>query len=732
MGDAFNPYSHWLKLPPQRWKPTYYEILGIDRAEKDKDTIIAIGKKLYSEIKAAPLVGREKEHKALLSEIEEAVRTFASNSKRKAYDDHLNPAVGDSNADTKLLGKVPTALAAPAAPIPMPMTSQAAPSAASTQGTQPAAKPKSAFAMPPMAAPALASAPVALPASIQPVGIQPANIQPVAAPRPIAAPISVPVAQPIVSVNKSDGPPALAIRTQTSAKSLSAATADRHLKERARQNSIFIAMSLGGILLVGSLGFVFRNEIGRAIASAPATPPEGSGESPTKSTTIKKPETESPPNSGGETRPTIPPTTGLETPPEMSPEPKPEMKPEAPPEPKPETPPETPPEPKPESTPPPAPVVFTAENAAKLKSHCEAIVSALKSRNAAAAATELESAEALATPPEAKSKIDQLATIAGPYRAFWTAFDEAWKALKAGDEVAVGASTKVKVVSINETEIEIEIGANKRKQTKDMLSTGLLMGLVRSKLDLDSADGKLALAIFHLTDKSGNAEEGGKLLADASASGLNPENVKALLETPFDFASQITGAPTSESPPTETPATTTPPAESAPMVDSAALIKKLRAALTSRDMAAATKLAAEIEKLSTAPGANPKLAAEAQLAIYTSHFWSYVEKGIASFKGTEEIMVNDEVALVIEAGKNKLVCRIRGKRTEYNLQNIPAPLALAIVDITADKTTADYDLSRGALFLTQKDALVEKAKEAFESAKAKGAAVADLLLTLIP
>lgn len=731
MGDAFNPYSHWLKLPPQRWKPTYYEILGIERGEKDKDTIIAVGKKLYAEIKAAPLAGREKEHRALLSEIEEAVRTFASNSKRKAYDDHLNPAVGDSNADTKLLGKVPTALAAPAAPIPMPMSSQAAPSAASTQGAQPAAKPKSAFAMPPMAAPALASAPAALPASIQPVAIQP-----VAAPRPIATSISMPVAQPVVSVTKSDGPPALAIRTQTSAKSLSAATADRHRQERARQNSILIAMSLGGILLVGSLGVIFRGEIAKAIASAPATPPESNGESPTKTTTIKKPDAESPPSDGGEAKPIIPSATGQDTPPEMTSDSKPEMKPEMPPETKPETPPvsnpetkpEIKPEPKPETTPPPAPMVFTAENAAKLKSHCEAIITALKSRNAASAATELESAETLATPPEAKSKIDQLATIVGPYRAFWTAFDEAWKALKAGDDVAVGASTKVKVVSITETEIEIEIGANKRKQTKDTLSTGLLLGLVRTKLDLDTPDGKLALAIFHLTDKSGNADEGGKLLAEASTSGLNPENVKALLETPFEFASLVTDSSPPVTQPTETPPITDAPSNS----DVEELVKKLRAALTSRNMPAATKLAAEIEKLSTAPGASPKLAAEAQLATYTGHFWSYVEKGIASFKGTEEIMVNDEVALVIEAGKNKLVCRIRGKRTEYNLQNIPAPLALAIVEMTADKTSADYELSRGALFFTQKDAPVEKAKEAWESAKSKGAEAADLLLTLIP
>ena len=711
MGDAFNPYSHWLKLPPQRWKPTYYEILGIERGEQDKDTIIAVGKKLYAEIKAAPLVGREKEHRALLSEIEEAVRTFASNSKRKAYDDHLNPAVGDSNADTKLLGKVPTALAAPAAPILMPMSGQAAPSAASTQETQPASKPKSAFAMPPMAAPALAAAPATLPASIQPVSLQPANTQPVAAPRPVVAPIAMPLttpaAQPIVLVTQSGGPPALAIRPQGTSKSLAAATADRHRQERSRQNSILIAMSLGGIILVGGLGVVFRGEIAKAIASAPSVPPESNGPAPTKTTTLnnlnnKTPETESPPDNGPET----PLEMNPETTPEIKPGMEPEKKPEAPPETKPETPPETKPEMKPEAkpeeksetTPSPAPIVFTAENAAKLKSHCEAIVTALESRNPAAAASELESAATLATPPEAKSRVDQLATIVGPYRAFWTAFDEGWKALKSGDEVAVGTSTKVKVVSITETEIEIEIGANKRKQTKDMLSTGLLMGLVRAKLDVDTPDGKLALAMFHLTDKSGNAEEGGKLLAEASTAGLNPENVKALLETPFEFASLVTDSSPPVTQPSETPPTTDPQATA----DAAALIKKLRAALTSRNLPLATELSAEMEKLSKTQGANPKLAAEVQLATYTSHFWSNVEKGIASFKGTEEIMVNDEIALVIEASKNKLVCRIRGKRTEYTLQNIPAPLALAIVDMTADKTSADYDLSRGAAFLYSK------------------------------
>ncbi len=693
MGDAFNPYSHWLKLPPQRWKPTYYEILGIERSAKDKDEIIARGKKLYAEVKAAPLVGREKEQKALLSEIEEAVRTFASNSKRADYDSHLDPAIGESNADTKpietkLRAAVPTALGAAKVPKPDEPAFSLSP--------RPSA-PLSTFSMPPMALPS--SAP-SIPSSVQTAP----SARPVA--RPNTTPIQASTANGVVAtplIQKGVGP----------AKSTAAASVERHRKTQARNNSILIAMSGGCVLLVVILAVLFRGQIANALASNTPKPPiEESGPNIEKVINAVKP-TDSKPN---ETKPvTNPPLeTVPETKPEMKPEPAPETKPEMKPEVKPE----------PEPTPPPMPITFTAEEAAKLKVHCEAILVAIKTRDAAKAASELEQAEALAKPPGAKATIESLATIVGPFRAFWGAFDEAWKSLKQGDEVAVGASTKVKVVSISETELEIETASGKRKQTRESISTGLLIALVRTKLDPATPDGKLALGVFHLLDKSGNAEEGAKLLGEVNATSLTPDLIKSILAEKFDFASQVTGA---------TPTEATPPPKTAPSNDATqSLVDKLRTALRDRNLTEAAKLEAELMKVAEMPDAKPELAAEVQLSKYATQFWNLVSKGIDTFEGTEEIQIGDEVIVVIEKAKNKLICRVRGKRTEYTVKDMPVAVALAVAEKTSDKSSAAFDLAKGAVYFTQKVPEASKAKEAWEAAKGKGAAAAELLLILTP
>jgi hypothetical protein len=721
MGDVFNPYSHWLKLPPQRWKPTYYEILGIDRNQTDKDAIIAIGKKLYAEVKAAPLAGREKEQRALLAEIEAAVRTFASNTKRAEYDSHLEPAIGDDHSgepvETKLQATVPTALLSPKAP--------SAPAKPSVEPLSDGLDQKSKFAMPPMAVPA---AKPAIPISAQPL---PQAINSVAD-MPVAKPIAV---APVVVSPVAVATPLMSVRKEGAAKSLAAATAARHRQQQSKQNMILIAMSLGGILLMGMLGFVFRGEIQKALARAPSSPADvdsgnniervvntrPSGE---KSGTSNTSDPDGPPVSDADSGENKPGTSDpsevkpngemnpIEAEPEKSPMPSPEMKPDA------------------EPTPPAAPIVFTAAESAQLKGHCEAIIAALKSRDFAKATAELEAAELLAKPASVKESIEKLAAVVGSFRAFWHAYEEGWKALKVGDEIAVGASTKVKITELGENEIEIETASGKRKQSRESLSIGLLLAIVRTKLDLATPDGKLALGVFHLLDKAGNAEEGAKLLEEVNSNAVSAASVKELLAAKYDFASEVTGMAPSESTPDSNPETA--PVTSPANVDSKELVSKLRLAQSDRKFDEAKKASDDLAKIAAMPGADPSLAAEVELAKYSAQFWTLVSKGMATFSGTEEIMVGDELIVVIEKTPKTLICRIRGRRSEFTLENMPAALALAIADMTSDKSAAGYDLAVGAMHFTKKPSDAKKAKECWEAARAKSAKSADLLLTLMP
>jgi preprotein translocase subunit YajC len=685
MGDAFDPYTHWLSLPTQRWKPTYYEILGIERSQRDKDAIISKGKKLYAEVKAKPFAGKEKEHKVLLAEIEEAVRTFASNTKRAEYDSHLAPAIGET-ADAKLQAAVPTALAAPKVPVAsQPETTK-----------EKAAGAPSSFAMPPMALTTVAA--MATPDSER-------------LPQSVSRPVAKAIAKSVTKSSEGAAVP-LVIRTDGGmTKSLAAASAERHRRNQAKQRSFMIALSIGGILLLGGLGFMFRDQIGKSLVSTPPPPPDDPSStnvkpvasSPEKGAPTPAENVEPPNRTGGE----------VEGNPELKPDPILETK---PPTPESQPPPASDP-------PPPTPVTFSAEEAKTLAQRCQEIVAAIKSRNAAKAAEELEKAQVLAKPEGAKATVEQLAGIVGPFRAFWKAFDEAFTSLKVGDEISISATTKAKVASVSETELEIETAAGKRKQARDSLSTGLLLALVRSKLDANSPDGKLALGVFHVVDKSGNAEEGAKLLSEANASSVSVEGIKSILAAKFDFASQVTGG---EVMPAEMPAEM-PSSGSADEV-----IKSLRTALRDRNLQQMEKLQTELEKLAAAPDAKPNLAAEVELARYTQQFWGLAAKGMDSFQGLEEIKVGDEIIVVVEKGRSKLVCRVRGKRTEYTIKDIPPGLALAVVEMTSNKNSTSFKLAKGALYFTNKTPDLAKAKDAWLAAQAQGAKAADRLLTLTP
>lgn len=688
MGDAFNPYSHWLKLKPQRWKPTYYDLLGLDRSVVDNEAIVARGKQLYSQVKASPVEGKDKEQRALLAEIEEAVRTLTSHTRRAEYDAALAPAEGEdaqTSSEEQLLAAAPTALAPPKVPRG---------GAVPTSPNSPVATPTEASSslLPP------AAAPVALPTAIP-------SATPISS--PTAAP--VPVAVPVITT----APQIRPVAASTGAKSLAAATAERLQREKARQRSFLIALSAGGAALILILGLIFRGEISRAFTAAPPPPREESSENNLKKQVgvVAEQSTRT-----SLSRPQPSPVEPPIDPPEMENDaPAPPTMEESEPAPEPTPPPASMPS---EDAPPPPkpPLNFTQADAETLAAHCREALAAMKARDRAKVAAALEQAQAIDAPENVKTSIERLAQVAGPWLAFWSAFDEAYAALKVDDEIAVGASTKVKVTKVTETELEIETAAGKRKQSRDSLPMGLFLGLVRSKLDLDSNEGKLALAMFHLVDERGNAEEGKKLLSEANAAALSAELVAAVLESKFDFLAETSVSAMEEEEPTG---------------DASA--EQLRMALRERRLDVAARLA---EQLAPQAAENRAIAAERELARHATRFWDLVREQFGRFKGTEEIELGDNVVVVIEASAERIVLRDRGQRKEYTLANLPPPLALAIAEQASQKDSPEFALAEGAFYFTSTPPDVEKAhaawKRAEESGSPEAAENAALLLQLAP
>jgi len=104
---AFDPYYHWLGIPPREQPPNHYRLLGVELFETNSDVIDSAAERQIRHVRSFQAGQHSRQSQQLLNELARARVTLADATKKAAYDAELRQ---------KLDAAKPAAPAAPAPP----------------------------------------------------------------------------------------------------------------------------------------------------------------------------------------------------------------------------------------------------------------------------------------------------------------------------------------------------------------------------------------------------------------------------------------------------------------------------------------------------------------------------------------------------------------------------------------------------------------------------------------
>ena len=116
MADAFDPYYHWLGIPPEQQPPDCYRLLGLRMFEDNPDVIQAAADRQMGHLRTYQSGRHSGESQRLLNEVAAARVCLLNADKKGAYDARLRAQMPPT----------PTAGLPVAAPIPLPVVTPAA------------------------------------------------------------------------------------------------------------------------------------------------------------------------------------------------------------------------------------------------------------------------------------------------------------------------------------------------------------------------------------------------------------------------------------------------------------------------------------------------------------------------------------------------------------------------------------------------------------------------------
>jgi serine/threonine protein kinase len=96
----FDPYYHWLGIPPKDQPPNHYRLLGIERFEDNEEVISRAADRQMAHVRTFQTGPRREQSQELLNKIAQAFGCLLNTSKRKTYDSQLRKtlAAGDANS----------------------------------------------------------------------------------------------------------------------------------------------------------------------------------------------------------------------------------------------------------------------------------------------------------------------------------------------------------------------------------------------------------------------------------------------------------------------------------------------------------------------------------------------------------------------------------------------------------------------------------------------------------
>jgi len=143
MSDEFDPYYHWLGIPPKNQPADHYRLLGVERFETHPDVIESAADQRMAHLRSFQSGKRGKLSQRLLNELAVARATLLDPAKKAGYDQQLRArlAVQQPAAGASALGPAAASTPAPAAANAPAESQRAQPSSSADSRATVAAEP---------------------------------------------------------------------------------------------------------------------------------------------------------------------------------------------------------------------------------------------------------------------------------------------------------------------------------------------------------------------------------------------------------------------------------------------------------------------------------------------------------------------------------------------------------------------------------------------------------------
>jgi len=145
-----------------------------------------------------------------------------------------------------------------------------------------------------------------------------------------------------------------------------------------------------------------------------------------------------------------------------------------------------------------------------------------------------------------------------------------------------------------------------------------------------------------------------------------------------------------------------------------------RAAMSRRDLAAAETHLRAVERNAQTPAHNAQLARLKTMLHNLREFWSGIRTGVAALEPAAELPAHNTRIAVVEADRRHMVYRYAGRNYEFLVEDLPAPIVLAVADDWFDKQRPSTAVLLGTFLAVDPNGDPRQARKLWQQATGQG------------
>ena len=164
---------------------------------------------------------------------------------------------------------------------------------------------------------------------------------------------------------------------------------------------------------------------------------------------------------------------------------------------------------------------------------------ALSERNFMVAQEQMKVARMLARTPEFEAMYRRLSLLVQYTRVFDQLLKQSLSEMQAGNVIEIGTSTVVAVVEVTDEQITVKVAGVLKKFLLAEMSKGLVMGIAKTKFDMQKPGSVMAVGTYLATCKGSTDEDrqrARELWRQAATMGAKIGDLEKVLDDSYDFA----------------------------------------------------------------------------------------------------------------------------------------------------------------------------------------------------